>query len=79
MTMPFSLGSLTDTGCWFTTKPRLWRSLTACCAVSPTTLGTFTCGGPFETLRLTVVPFVDDVFGAGVCEITWFCGASLLT
>src|SRR5262249_24956576 len=46
---------------------------------SPTTLGTVTSGGPLETLRLTVVPLVDEVPGVGFCEMTWFCGASLET
>src|SRR5262249_53531902 len=65
-TMPSSLGSLTETNCWLTWKPTLWRSATACCADSPTTLGIVTCGGPFETWRSTVVvPFGSEEFAAG--------------
>src|SRR5437764_5234226 len=78
-TMPSWLGSATATYCWVTLKPAPSRSVTACCAVSPTTGGIPTCGGPFETWRATEDPFVAEVPGAGVWWMTWFCGAVLST
>jgi hypothetical protein len=67
-TVPF--GSFESTSALATAKPRASRVEFAVSNVWPTTFGTPTGCGPFETLSVTVEPSSTDAPAFGVCETT---------
>ena len=60
-------------------KPAAWSVAVAWSSGLPTTLGTATGAGPFETLIRTELPTTSFVPAFGSCAVTWFAGVFELT
>src|SRR5206468_18947 len=58
-----------------TLKPLARRAARADFTSIPTTSGTCTCSGPFDTVIVTCEPFGTLVFATGLCDTTSFFGA----
>ena len=83
---PFGSWSVTIPAAWSestsireTPKPARWSSDAACSYGSPTTFGTVTGRGPFDTLIRTCVPSTTTVPAPGDCPVTVPSSRSELT